>query len=231
MEEQLGFLLMRENAMNVMKEKSCFRTSRRLRVYRMSRTRPSLIRRVRDPKDGASWQEFVHFYEPLLRGYVRARGLPRDDVPDVVQEIFIKLLRAMPTFSLDQQRGRFRTWLYEVTMNVVRDRARRKASAERSEDGWWTRFGKSIEAEAEPREDWTTAHLRRALELAQDLVKPQTNSRTWYCYEQRFLIGRSCADIAAELEITPNAVSANAGRVFERVSTLSVEKLEELDHD
>src|SRR5262245_3077094 len=81
-------------------------------------TNTSLIMRVRDPQDTSSWREFVELYEPLLVSYARSRGLHETDARDVAQEIFINLLRAMPTFELDRRRGRFRTWLWQVTVNA-----------------------------------------------------------------------------------------------------------------
>ena len=90
----------------------------------MTETRTSLLRRVRNPSDAASWAEFVALYEPLLLSYVRKRGLNDHDVRDVVQIIFITLLRKLPSFELDKSRGRFRTWLWKVSHNAVVDHAR-----------------------------------------------------------------------------------------------------------
>src|SRR5262245_9089260 len=164
----------------------------------MTPTRTSLIRRVSDTTDAASWHEFVKLYEPLLLSYVRARGLPHADAGDVVQEIFIRLLRSLPTFALDRQRGRFRTWLYQVTMSVVIDHARARAARDGHVKAWWEQVGKTLSAEEEPGEDWNQAHRRRILEFAHAQVKAQTNVKTWYCYEQRFLHDRPGADIAQE---------------------------------
>jgi RNA polymerase sigma-70 factor (ECF subfamily) len=197
----------------------------------MTNTRSSLIRRIRDPQDNASWGEFVAFYEPLLRSYVRSRSVPQVDVADLVQDIFIKVLRALPNFNLDHQRGRFRTWLYRVTTNIVMDYARRNAARDRAVQNWLARAGKTHVEDEQPDEGWGQAHQRRALELAQDQVKATTNPRTWYCFEQRVLLGRRPADIAKELDITPNAVNVNSARVFLVVKAGSVSILKELDDE
>ena len=77
-------------------------------------TNSSLLHRVRDVTDAPSWSEFVRRYEPLLLSYVRGRGLQEHDARDVVQEVFARLHRALPSFQLNRERGRFRTWLYQV---------------------------------------------------------------------------------------------------------------------
>jgi len=51
-------------------------------------------------------------------------GLADDRARDVGQNIFVALLRKLPTFELDRSRGRFRTWLWRVTRNAVIDAAR-----------------------------------------------------------------------------------------------------------
>jgi len=80
----------------------------------MVETRMSLLVRVRDPADAEGWREFVCLYEPLLLAYVRHKGLSEHDARDVVQEVFATLVRTLPGFALDHERGRFRTWLWRT---------------------------------------------------------------------------------------------------------------------
>ncbi len=81
-------------------------------------TSNTLLRRVRDVTDAVSWGEFVRRYEPLLLSYVRGRGLQENDALDVVQDVFARLHRALPSFQLNRERGRFRTWLYQVASSA-----------------------------------------------------------------------------------------------------------------
>jgi RNA polymerase sigma-70 factor (ECF subfamily) len=221
---------MKEDAVKARPGKKSSREGTRSKVLLMRTTRPSLIRGV-CANDAASWAEFVEFYEPLLYRYVLARGVPRTDAADVVQETFIKLLGALPKFSYDPERGRFRTWLYQVTMSALIDHVRRKIAHGAVVKKWWMNFGMTLVVGGTPDDDWDKAHQRRALDLAQAEVKAQANPRTWACYEQRFLHGRSYADIGRELDLSANAVCVNAGRILEKVSALAKEKLEELDHE
>src|SRR5262245_23158644 len=103
------------------------------RLARMPETRPSLLRRVRDATDHRSWQEFYDLYEPLLLSYVRKRGLHGGDADDVVQTIFITLLRHLPEFEYDPKKGRFRTWLWRLSFTAVTDWRRKQARVRRVE--------------------------------------------------------------------------------------------------
>src|SRR5262249_37767694 len=161
----------------------------------MEDTRSSLLRRVRDPQDRESWREFVELYEPLLLSYVRSRGLDANEARDVAQEIFISLLKSLPTFTLDHERGRFRTWLFQGTMNTVRNHFRRRESRGRAEDGWRAQPDRAEIVNGEPDQDWLQAHRRRVLEFVLPKVQSATQARTWHCFEQHVLRGRSGVDI------------------------------------
>src|SRR5437868_6432315 len=50
-------------------------------------TRPSLLLRLRDARDGVAWSEFVEVYAPLVYGYARKQGLQDADAADVTQEV------------------------------------------------------------------------------------------------------------------------------------------------
>jgi hypothetical protein len=38
-------------------------------------TRPSLLLRLRDPRDGDAWHQFAQLYGPLVYQFARKRGL------------------------------------------------------------------------------------------------------------------------------------------------------------
>jgi RNA polymerase sigma-70 factor (ECF subfamily) len=198
----------------------------------MTETRSSLLRRVRDPGDAESWRVFHELYEPLLHGYVRSRGLSDDDARDVVQEVFIALLRALPTFELDRSRGRFRTWLWQVTMNAIATAKRRGNRRDRAEGGWRER-GAAGETPSDDDSEiaWRKAHRRRVLEHAMNQVREQSQEKTWHCFDQHILRRRPSAEVAAELGMTANAVFVNASRVLARVRALCQEHDEDLTRD
>jgi len=178
----------------------------------MNETRTSLLRRVRDTADQRSWGEFKALYEPLLFSYVRKRGLRHDEASDVVQGIFITLIRKMPTFQLDHARGRFRTWLYQVASNAVVDWVRTQQRRKKGEDGWVA----PTTPEGDEQE-WDKTHEQRIMEFAMEQVKKKTVEKTWKCFEEHLLKERSGADVGKELGLPPNTVYVNASRVMARI--------------
>ena len=78
-------------------------------------TRPSLLLRLRDPKDDEAWQTFLETYTPLVCAYCRRRGVQASDVADVTQEVMAQVMRSISDFSYQAERGRFRDWLGTIT--------------------------------------------------------------------------------------------------------------------
>ena len=112
------------------------------------RTSISLIARVRDRADGESWREFYQFYHPLLTRYLRRLGLKEDIANDVIQDVFVRLLQALPNFDFDGKRGRFRSYLWKLTYSGLVDEARRMKARRQAEEEWVKRFLIADEAES-----------------------------------------------------------------------------------
>ena len=95
-------------------------------------TRPSLLRRVKDWQDQASWQEFHGIYRGIIRGFALKSGLTEADADDVVQETLLEVAQKMPGFNYDPgRRGYFRAWLLQLTRWRVRDHFRKRARQRR----------------------------------------------------------------------------------------------------
>ncbi len=71
-------------------------------------TRPSLLMRLRDPRDAAAWQEFVDLYAPLIYGWARKKGLQDADAADITQDVFRSLAGAASRIDYDPRRGGLR---------------------------------------------------------------------------------------------------------------------------
>jgi RNA polymerase sigma factor (sigma-70 family) len=184
----------------------------------MSETRLSLLVRVRNLGDGRSWDEFHAIYRPLIFGYLRSMGLKDYDAHDLTQEVFYRLTNILPNFVLDRRRGRFRTYLWKLTYNTLVDRARRETVRDRAEEEWVRRFSEADESESRRLEEaWTIQHRKRILEVVLPRVRETTSRTAWACFEGRLVHRRPAAELAAELEISANAVFVYASRVLQEV--------------
>jgi RNA polymerase sigma-70 factor (ECF subfamily) len=72
--------------------------------------------------DADAFGLLVSRYQNLVAGVAWRYGTRREDVEDVVSEVFLKLHRTLPQYRPDHP---FSTWLYRLAANHVLDRARR----------------------------------------------------------------------------------------------------------
>jgi RNA polymerase sigma factor (sigma-70 family) len=89
-------------------------------------TSRSLLQRLqkKDPHDESSWQVFEALYNPWLHRWVaRLTGseATRADVDDVIQTVFLVVVRKLPEFEHNGQKGAFRRWLRTILTRTVRD--------------------------------------------------------------------------------------------------------------
>jgi RNA polymerase sigma factor (sigma-70 family) len=198
----------------------------------MSETRLSLLVRVRDLKDAASWNQFDEIYRPLIFGYLRGLDLEEHDAHEVTQEVFQRLLAILPTFELNRARGRFRTYLWKLTHNTLIDWVRRRRARDRAEKEWGRRFCDVDESESQELEAiFIQRHRKRILEVVLPQVRATASSTAWACFGGRLLRGRPGAAIAAELGIKANVVYVHASRVLKEVRRRCAELEGEWDDD
>src|SRR5690348_14597759 len=82
-------------------------------------TQPSLLSRVRNPSDDQAWREFELKYRELILRFCRRQGMQQADAEDVIQIVLANLLRSLPNFLYDRNRGRFRDYLYRSVRNAI----------------------------------------------------------------------------------------------------------------
>ncbi|MEN9361874.1 MAG: hypothetical protein RL095_3409 [Verrucomicrobiota bacterium] len=80
-------------------------------------TRQSLLRRLKDPSDESSWDDFRRTYAPYVTMLLRRMRLGPEDCEDLLQELMLICWRQLPQMNYDPEKGRFRGWLAVVTRN------------------------------------------------------------------------------------------------------------------
>lgn len=179
----------------------------------MTTTAISLLERLRRPGEQDAWRRFVSIYTPLIYYWARQAGLQQQDAADLAQEVFAHLFEKMPGFVYDPAR-RFRAWLRTVTLNLLRDRQRRRgdrtiAYGEQGLDAVAVPDG----AEALVEEDYQGYLVKRALQV----MRADFTEATWQACWRHAVEGQPAADVARELGITVGAVYAARFRVLGRL--------------
>ena len=92
-------------------------------------TRATLIDRLKNWQDQASWQDFFDTYWKLIYGLARKFGLNEEDAQDVVQETLVSVANQMPNFKYDPELGSFKSWLRTVIRSRILDHLRKRGQA------------------------------------------------------------------------------------------------------
>src|SRR5258708_232651 len=85
-------------------------------------TRPTLLFRLRDWQDSASWGEFYRLYHKLVSSLATRSGLTHSEAEEVTQDVFKRVSETIREFESNPQRGTFRGWLMNLTRWRVADK-------------------------------------------------------------------------------------------------------------
>jgi RNA polymerase sigma-70 factor, ECF subfamily len=180
-------------------------------------TSTSLVARVM-ARDRSAWERFVELYGPTVFQWCRRAGLTFHDAADVVQEVFAAVAAHIQDFQPQRSQGSFRSWLWTITRNKVRDHHRRLAAHVQARGGTAAQQQAAQipepQSESEDRPDTGQAILvQRALELLRSEFEERTYQAFWRMAVER----RSAAEVAAELGMTSRAVRQAKYRVLCRL--------------
>ncbi len=91
-------------------------------------TRATLIQRLKNWQDQASWQDFFDTYWKLIYNVALKGGLSEVEAQEVVQETMISIAKHMPGFKYDPAIGSFKGWLLKMTRWRITDQLRKRGS-------------------------------------------------------------------------------------------------------
>src|ERR1700685_4599889 len=124
-----------------------------------------LVRRAQAGEE-AAFEELIRHHQQRVFGLVHGILRRREDVEDVVQQVFLKVFVSLKRFDL---RAAFSTWLYKITVNECWDYLRKKRvrplvyEADLSEDQA-RQMGSFVSAGKAPADSSDRAAMRQQVE-------------------------------------------------------------------
>jgi RNA polymerase sigma-70 factor (ECF subfamily) len=194
------------------------------------RTRPSLLRRVRDWDDAASWTEFYGLYRKLIYGLARRAGLPHADAEDVTQDVFKRVAETIHEFESDPARGKFRGWLMQLTRWRVANKFARAPKenvlrpAPRDETSSSTSTINRLPDEASLDEAWEQEWQRHLLDAACERISHRVKGRHYQAFDLYVRRRWPVLKVAKELGMNPAGVYLIGNRLTKQLKA-EVEKL------
>jgi RNA polymerase sigma factor (sigma-70 family) len=181
-------------------------------------TRQTLLERLKVQRDDKSWEEFVLYYRHFIYIICRRMNQHHHDAEEITQAILLKIWKAIDKFEYDKNR-RFRSWLYQVTRNAVRDHCRKATRVKNlieqaSEYEIWD-VGDDFDLpciEALAEKEWQNYLTNLAL----DQVRPHFSERVMEIFT-RLINGAEASPLAAELDIPRNTINVYKKRVMKKL--------------
>lgn len=170
----------------------------------------SLLDRLKRPDDAAAWERFVALYTPLLYHWLRGAGLHEHDAADLVQDIFAKLIVALPNFSYNPGQS-FHGWLRTVALNCRRDLQKRRTLPTAGQD-------EEPAFAPDPLETYIEREYRNQLAVrALRILHADFQPQTWQAVWDLIVEGKSATDIAARTGMSVQSIYAAKCRVLARL--------------
>lgn len=93
---------------------------------------PELIRKA-SAGDSAAFARLIEMHYEFIHAVAWKWTRSRSDAEDIAQDVCVRLAGAIGSFRGE---GRFRTWLYALVLNSIRDMARRSVRERRKMEEW-----------------------------------------------------------------------------------------------
>ena len=185
----------------------------------MSDTSFRLLNRLRVQPDAESWRRLVELYTPLIHGWLRRHGVTMTDADDLTQEVMAVVVRELPGFEHNLQRGAFRNWLRTITVNRLRMlwRSRQSRPIATGDSDFLKMLDELEDPGSNLRRQWDQEHDQHVARRLMELVEPQFEPATWKAFRRVVIDGVKAATAAAELGMSVNAVLLAKSRVLSRL--------------
>jgi RNA polymerase sigma-70 factor (ECF subfamily) len=184
-------------------------------------TRASLLLRLRDPRDGEAWGQFVDLYAPLVYGYLRKQGLQDADAADLCQDVLAAVAGAVGRLEYDPAKGAFRNWLFTVVRRKLSNWRRGQGNRP---DGGDDAAGRLVLEQcpgpAAGEAEWEAEWRERVFAWACEQVRRDVADVAWQAFSRTALQGESCKQVAAELGVNVAAIYLARSRVLARLREL-----------
>ena len=175
-------------------------------------TRASLLKRLKDLGDDASWNEFHELYHDLIFSVARRAGLSEREASEVVQDTLISVTKKIPGFTYDPEKDSFKGWLLTVARWRIRDQLAKRSGpamqgqrtgAPNEEQETRTRTIDRVPDPIGPdlaaiwEEEWETYLLKTALARIKRQVQPQH----YQIYHLHVILGQPAREVARTLDV------------------------------
>jgi len=179
----------------------------------LPKTNTVLLAGLLDPRNGEIWRDFDERYRPVISAFARRLGLSPADAEEVAQETLVGFSEQYRAGKYDRDRGRLRSWIFGIAQRRAADsRRQRERRRDVRGESALDEVASAPELERLFEEEWQRAILAAAMRELRGETK--TDPQSIRALEMFASDRRSAAEVAAELQMTTNAVYAAKHRAI-----------------
>ena len=187
-------------------------------------TRASLLFRLRDWQDAASWEEFYRLYHKLVFGLALRSGLARVEAEEVTQDVFKRVAETIHEFESNPNRGTFRGWLMNLTRWRIADKLRERLRTEKHRtpraalDDRTSTIDRVPDANTPaPDAGWEEEWQRHVLDAAFERLARRVPAKQYQAFELYSRQGWTVLQVAKQLEMSPATVYVISHRLTKQL--------------
>lgn len=187
-------------------------------MHQWPETNESLICRVKDPADAASWAVFLAIYRPVVVRMACGQGLQHADAEDLAQQVFLSVSKAIAAWEPDANQPPFRVWLARITRNaIVNKLTRQKPDAPGGSTSVLNLLHELPERKDETAQQLIAESRREAMRWAADEIRSEFTEVTWAMFWLTAIEGVAVAEVAQQQNKSPGAVYMARFKVMQRL--------------
>ena len=171
-------------------------------------------------EDEQAWVELVDLYGPLVAHWCRNCGLDAHASADCIQDVFSSVARKINEFQPTRKTGSFRAWLWTITSNKIRDRARAENRQTDARGG--STALKSLQHIADPItipdcEPSDNVQINQLVARGLEQIRIDFADKTWAMFERTVIDGIATSDVAEEFGVTAATIRQTRSRILRRL--------------
>jgi len=188
----------------------------------MQSTRISLLANARAGSEHA-WTRLVELYQPLVYGWLRRHDVAHHDAEELTQEVLTVVVQELPRFSHSGNRGAFRHWLRQVTVNRAKGfwRSGKLRPAATGDSNFREIIDQLADDGSEISKLWDREYDNHVLRQLLQQVESECEPATFQAFRRLVFEEHTAADVARDLGQTIGATYSARARVLRRLRELA----------
>ncbi len=164
-----------------------------------------------------SWEEFYTICDPFIRRVVQTWRIPRSDVDDCVQEVWVEVAGPTGLSGYNPRRGSFEAWLFTLIRRKVGRHLR--GTSRQPVVGLFDPAARRDRG-SDPVDAYQRREDRELVRHALEVLRTRVSEKNYRVVRLRWIEGRETPEIADDVDLTQDQVRYRLQRMKRKLQSL-----------